>query len=109
MIRISFIAREDELCGVSVSGHSGYAEAGSDIVCAAVTSAVRYAESVMNGILECKVPFVVHDESAEIEMMLGEDIPLGKFEQCLALLKGLLVYFRELEKEFPTYIDVLEV
>ena len=36
-----------------VKGHSGYAEAGSDIVCAAVTSAVRLVECSLNDVLGC--------------------------------------------------------
>ena len=41
MINAVFYRKQSLLSGFSVSGHSGYAEAGSDIVCAAVSSAVQ--------------------------------------------------------------------
>ena len=44
MTTVTIFSEEDRLTGFEVSGHSGYAEAGADIVCAAVTSAVRFIE-----------------------------------------------------------------
>ena len=35
----------DRITGFEARGHSGYAEAGADIVCAAVTSAIRLVEA----------------------------------------------------------------
>ena len=36
MTRCEFFTEDDRITGFSVSGHSGYSEAGSDIVCAAI-------------------------------------------------------------------------
>ena len=41
MTRVAFLRHSGKPAGFDVSGHSGYAAAGEDIVCAAVTSAVR--------------------------------------------------------------------
>ncbi len=109
MIKASFIVRGKGHVGFTLSGHSGYADAGSDIVCAAVTSAVRYAECVMNDILGCEVPFEVDEESAAIAMKLGSDMTKGKYESCAALIEGLYRYLTQLQDEFPDNIDVLEV
>ena len=43
------MTKAGELVGFSVSGHAGYADAGEDIVCAAVSSAVQLTA---NGITE---------------------------------------------------------
>ena len=49
---VAFYRRPDgALMGYRAEGHTGYAEAGSDIVCAAVTSAVRLAECTINDVL----------------------------------------------------------
>ena len=48
MTRVEFTTEDDRITGFTVSGHSGYAEAGSDIVCAAVSAAVE-AKVVKNG------------------------------------------------------------
>ncbi len=109
MISVSFLSEAGGLRGFRISGHSGYAEAGSDIVCAAVTSAVRYAECTMNDILRCGVPFGVNEEEAEISMLLDRDMPEGKRSSCRALLEGLRAYIKQLADEYPDYIEVLEV
>ena len=43
MTTITFYSQGSRVTGFEVKGHSGYAEAGADIVCAAITSAVRLA------------------------------------------------------------------
>ncbi len=44
------LSHRDRVVGFRVSGHAGYAESGSDVVCAGVTTAVQL---VANGITEC--------------------------------------------------------
>ena len=45
---------DDRITGFSVSGHSGYAESGSDIVCAAITAIVTMAEATINDVCGAK-------------------------------------------------------
>ena len=47
MTRCEFFTENDRITGFSVSGHSGYAEAGSDIVCAAISAVVAMAEATV--------------------------------------------------------------
>ena len=51
MIKAEFYDREGRITGFSVSGHSGYAEAGADIVCASVSAAVTFADAVIREVL----------------------------------------------------------
>ncbi len=44
------LSHGDRVVGFRVSGHAGYAESGSDVVCAGVTTAVQL---VANGVTEC--------------------------------------------------------
>ena len=41
MTTVTFRMEGDRITGFDSQGHSGYAESGSDIVCAAITSASR--------------------------------------------------------------------
>ena len=50
MTTIAFLTEGSRITGFDVKGHSGYAEAGEDIVCAAITSAVRLTEATVNDI-----------------------------------------------------------
>ena len=48
MTTVTFYTEGSRITGFDASGHSGYAEEGGDIVCAAVTSTVRLIECVLN-------------------------------------------------------------
>ena len=54
MTRCEFFTEDDRITGFSVSGHSGYAEQGADIVCAAVSAVVTMAEATINDVLGAK-------------------------------------------------------
>ena len=45
MTTVTFHTKDGRITGFDAEGHSGYAEAGADIVCAAVTSAVQEPSS----------------------------------------------------------------
>ena len=70
MIKVEFFSQEGRRTGFSVSGHSGYAEAGADVICAAVTAIVRYAEATLNDILGVGAKTRVDAEKALITLTL---------------------------------------
>ncbi|MEG2118226.1 MAG: ribosomal-processing cysteine protease Prp, partial [Clostridia bacterium] len=47
MTKTVFLKRDGKFCGFSVSGHSGYADAGSDIICASVSSYVNMTVALL--------------------------------------------------------------
>ena len=51
MIEVTFHSQGSRLSGFEVKGHSGLAPQGEDILCAAVTSAVRLTECAVNAVL----------------------------------------------------------
>ena len=50
MTTVTFHMEGERIVGFTVQGHSGYADEGSDIICAAVTSAVRLTECAVNDV-----------------------------------------------------------
>ena len=46
MTTVTFLTEESRIIGFDAKGHSGYAEEGEDIVCAAVTSAVFHTSGM---------------------------------------------------------------
>ena len=99
---------EDErIVGFSVSGHSGYAEAGQDIVCAAISAVVTMAEATINDVCGAKAKVRVKEEDARITLTLPAIC--DEEESVQAVLAGLLLYLCNLRDEYPDYIEVLEV
>ena len=107
MTTIRFDRFHGRLSGFSCQGHSGYADAGEDIVCAAVTSAVRLAECTINDVLHAEASVTVEEVSAEVTLSLPDSC--RRRDECEAVLQGLLLYMRELSEENPDHLTVMEV
>ena len=65
MTRCEFFMEDERITGFSVSGHSGYAEAGSDIVCAAVSAVVTMAEATINDVCGAKAKVTTAEIAAQ--------------------------------------------
>ena len=99
---------EDErITGFSVSGHSGYAEAGSDIVCAAVSTAVTMAEATINDVCGAKAKTRVKEADARITLTLPA--ACDEEESVQAVLSGMMLALISLKEDYPDYIEILEV
>ncbi|MDD6263411.1 MAG: ribosomal-processing cysteine protease Prp [Clostridiales bacterium] len=62
MTRVCFFMRDGLFCGMESRGHSGYAEEGSDIVCAAVSTAMSVAECYLTDICRYDTAVETDDE-----------------------------------------------
>ena len=97
----------DRINGFSVSGHSGYAEAGSDIVCAAISAVVTMAEATINDVLGAKAKVRVKNDDARVTLTLPASC--DEEESVQAVLAGMMIYLCSLRDDYPDYIEVLEV
>ena len=107
MTRCEFFTEDDRITGFSVSGHSGYAEAGSDIVCSAISAIVTMAEATINDVCGAKAKVRVKDEQARITLTLPTSC--DEEEAVQAVLSGLMLTLINLREDYPDYIEVLEV
>ena len=107
MTRCEFFMEDERITGFSVSGHSGYADSGSDIVCAAISAVVTMAETTINDVCGAKAKVRVKDEQARITLTLPTSC--DEEDAVQAVLAGLLLYLCSLRDEYPDYIEVLEV
>ena len=99
---------EDRITGFEAKGHSGYAAAGEDIVCAADTSAVRLVETTVNDVLGLAAAVKVREQDASISLRLPGGLDEVTESTCQSLMTGLMVYFAQLHDEYPDNIEVLE-
>ena len=109
MTTVAFHLEGSRIEGFEVKGHSGYADEGSDIVCAAVTSAIRLCECAINDVLGLEASVKVKQKDASISLKLPGSLGQTNESTCQALLTALMVYFTELREEYPENISVLEV
>ena len=108
MIEVTFTSEGSRITGFEVKGHSGLAPAGEDILCAAVTSAVRLAECAVNDVLGLEAAVKVKEKDASISLKLPGALGQTNEATCQALMTALMVYFTTLHEEYPDNIIVVE-
>ena len=109
MTTVTFHSEGSRLESFEVKGHSGYAQEGEDIVCAAITSAVRLTECAINDVLGLEAAVKVREKDASISLKLPAKLGQTNESTCQALLTALMVHFVQLAEEYPDHISVLEV
>ena len=109
MTTITFRSEGGRIIGFDSQGHSGYAEEGADIVCAAVSSTIDLVIATINDVLGLAASVKVRAEDAFVSLRLPGSLGQTAESTCQSLLTGLMVHFVQLNEEYPENISVLEV
>lgn len=107
MTTVTFHSADSRLDGFVVEGHSGYAEEGADIVCAAISAAVGLTECTINEVMGLGAPVKTQKKDARISLKLPPALNEASDSLCQALLTGLLVYLQAMGEEYPDNLTVL--
>ncbi len=108
MTTVTFRSEGGRLTGFTVSGHSGYDQEGADIVCAAITSALRLTECAFNDVLGLGAAVKVKEQEASISLKLPGSLGEANEGTCQTILAALMVYLQELGEEHPQNLIVYE-
>ena len=98
-----FVTSDGVLTGFEVSGHSGYAEEGSDIVCAAVSAMAYMTANTVTEVINASPDIKVEEGFISLKLKNGEE------HKCEIPLKGFYLQMKELVKQYPEYIRIKEV
>ena len=107
MIKVDIFNQNGRIHGFSVSGHSGYAEQGSDIICASVSSAVTMVECVINDVLGNHANTRVNEQGPRITLTLPA--ACDDEDAVQAVLTGFMLTMCSLRDDYPDFIEVMEV
>lgn len=104
MINADFFVKDDGvLTGFTVSGHSGFAEEGSDIVCSAVSAMAYLTANTVTEVIGASPEIETGDGFLSLKLNKGDE------SKCEIPLKGFYLQMKELVKQYPDYIRVREV
>lgn len=109
MTTVAFTMEGSRITGFTSTGHSGYAEEGSDIVCAAVSSTIGLVECAVNTVMGLAASVKIDADQARISLHLPGGLSEEIDNTCQTLLVSLMVYLTDLQDEYPDYLTVLEV
>ena len=101
MTRVVIFKKKDRISGFEISGHTGYAEEGSDIVCSAVSSVSQMALLGIKDVLKLNIFFEISD--GFLKLSLGKNV---ENESAQVLLKSMKKSLREIQKEYGNYVKL---
>ena len=108
MTRVTFLTNGARITGFDAVGHSGYAPAGEDLLCASVSAAVTLVEATVNDVLGLAAAVKVDELSASVSLRLPGGLDDLAENTCQSILTGMMLYFTMLHDRFPQNIEVLE-
>lgn len=107
MIRVTFHKKDHELVSFEMTGHAGFSEHGSDIVCAGVSAlAITTVNSIEK--LAGYRPIVDVDEveGGYLYVEVVRDVTKVQAQTTQILLNSLLLGLEGIKEEYPNYLTV---
>ena len=98
MIKATFYKNKEQVRCFIIQGHSGYAEEGSDIICASVSSAAYMAANTLTEVIGAKVRTMV--DEGYIRLILED----AAEPRAQAVLQGLELHISTLAQDYDEYI-----
>ena len=100
MTKIDFLLHDGLITGFTIMDHAEYGEEGSDILCAAISSAAYMTTNTITDVLNICAGIEVKDGYMEVKLE-EEDAPKAK-----TILDGFKLHIQELQKEYDKFIMI---
>lgn len=86
MTNVTILKKESNILGFVVSGHSGYAEFGSDIVCSAISTLSQSACVGLENVLNLNPIIKIDEKNAYLSCSLPKNLNNVQFEKAQIVL-----------------------
>ena len=105
MTKVEIFRKNGSIVGYKASGHSGYSEQGSDIICSAISTSMQMTLAGIQEVLKLKVDFKINDGFLDVDL---KNISQDKLTQTNILTEAMAIFLKELTKQYPKYIRLVE-
>ena len=114
MTTITFYKTGGFYYGFEEQGHTGYGEAGDDVLCAALSSMTMLIINAIEVSYACDVEYTIDEQTTDIRLIAKSALPkYEKDEKKQYAVSGLIqAYFfqlMDLVEEYYEYLDVKEI
>ena len=99
MVKVIINSKDDKIVRINVLDHAGYAEAGQDLVCAAVSSITFGMMNALEKLASGACSYTVEEANVIIEHDTNNEI-------ANQLLEALVIQFLTIEQSYQSYIKI---
>ena len=108
MIKITIVKESENLITIEATGHSGYAESGSDIICSAVSTLTQNCEKALSEMLKIKHEFVIDEKTPYILINLSYELDKKSMHDAQIIMKSTYMGLKDLANSYPKFINIKE-
>lgn len=109
MTKIVFYKSGDVFYGFEEQGHTGYGEAGEDVLCAAISSMTMLIINAIEVVYASEVDYIIDEKTTDIKLIARGAIYDDDEKKRYAISGLLTAYFYQLNDLTEEYYDFLEV
>ena len=110
MTKIKFVKNKDNnYIALEVSGHTGYAEYGKDILCASISSIACASALGITKVLKVNADVVKKDDEGLLKIQLPKKLNQRDYDKTNIIFETALVSFKDLMTGYNKYIKLEEV
>lgn len=106
MTNIKILTKNNDIVSFVVSGHTGYADYGKDIVCSAVSSITQSACLGIKKVLKINAVIKKDNKSGYLELKLPKDLSQQKLQEAQIILKTMQLSLTDLLSSYSDYIKL---
>ena len=107
MINILVIKEKQTIKTIEATGHSGYAEQGSDIVCSAISTLMETLANGLTEIVKVETKVIVDENIPHLSVSLI-DTDKDKCKDAQVLMQTILLGIKGVAQEFSKFIKIKE-
>jgi len=104
MTTVRMLYRQGRPVGFDASGHTGYAQQGSDIVCSAVSAVTQTAVLGLTQVLGIQVGLDMED--GRLYCILGEECEGAQLEQAQVILCTMEAGLNAIKEEYGKFLKI---
>ena len=102
MIRVTIYKTSDSFKGYTVSGHAGYADSGSDIICAAVSALVINTANSIEAFTGSDISVNENEEEGIIELIFNK----APGPEAILLMRSMILGLEDIRSGSEEYMQI---
>lgn len=108
MIKITIVKLNQKILTIEATGHSGYAEAGSDIVCCAVSTITQNLANSIKTVLKINAKVVIDETIPHFSLTLPNNLSEAQMKDAQILMQSAVLGLKDAKDSFSKFISIKE-
>jgi len=106
MTKVVFYRQGGRIVKVKSIGHTGYADAGQDIVCSALSTVIQTGVLGIQQVIMVDGKYEVNAKKAELSFELPEDLDEAIWHDTQVIMNTMLLAVKDLANGYPDFIKM---